>query len=110
MVGEKYTNLRGATDPIYMRDEFTYGLCNDDQGWVDGWDNDMICDSAAGVPKRILNTFGLYDCALQFGSVHAEMQAVFCDGSVHAVSYTIGNDVWTSLCAINDGQAMPPID
>jgi hypothetical protein len=40
-----------------------------------------------------------------FGSVHSNCMSVFCDGSVHAISFTISTTVWGRLCSINDGNA-----
>jgi prepilin-type N-terminal cleavage/methylation domain-containing protein len=104
LVGEKYTDPDGGLNANYTRDGTTWGLCNDDQGYVDGWDNDTICDSSQGLPKRIFVTVNDTACGFLFGSIHEQMNAVFCDGSVHAVSYNIHIDVWHNLCSINDGK------
>ncbi len=46
LIGEKYVDFQAACDPNYNgRGGTAYGPCNDDQGWVDGWDNDTICDA-----------------------------------------------------------------
>jgi prepilin-type N-terminal cleavage/methylation domain-containing protein len=113
LVGEKFVEAIGAFDPNWTRDGSTYGPCNDDQGWVDGWDNDSICfangNNGSGgpveIPKRIDVKLGTSDaCGLNFGAVHENMMAVFCDGSVHAINYDINPDVWANLCRINDGK------
>jgi prepilin-type N-terminal cleavage/methylation domain-containing protein len=98
LIGEKYLNRisqMGAPS------------CNDDQGWVDGWDNDMIAfcrGQAKGnkiqPPKRF---DGKADCGLYFGSAHVVMQAVFCDGSVHGIRFNIEPATWAAVCSINDG-------
>jgi hypothetical protein len=77
---------------------------------VDGWDNDTICFAngfrgQAGpveVPKRIAK--GTDTCGFNFGSIHKSLLAVFCDGSVHALSFNVDPGVWARLCKINDGQ------
>jgi len=110
MVGEKYVDANGAYNPSYQRPDGGYwGLCNDDQGFVDGYDNDTIC-SANGLntanvelPKKIWVTENNDACGLNFGSIHDSLMAVFCDGSVHNVSYTIDPQVWLNICVINDG-------
>ena len=88
-----------------------FGLCNDDQGYVDGWDNDAICDAngllgkdgGVELPKQIiLNQFS-DPCGFNFGSIHAALNVVFCDGSVHGVRYDIDPTIWHRLCVINDG-------
>jgi prepilin-type N-terminal cleavage/methylation domain-containing protein/prepilin-type processing-associated H-X9-DG protein len=105
LVAEKFVNPFKA----YSQSE-----CNDDQGWVDGWDNDTICDASGNgggsgnieLPKQIAIKSGDSDeCGFNFGSVHpASMNAVFCDGSVHAVAYDINPQVWVRLCSVNDGK------
>jgi prepilin-type N-terminal cleavage/methylation domain-containing protein len=110
LVGEKFVNPFKA---------WTQSECNDDQGWVDGWDNDTICDATGNaggspnkdgvsveLPKQIHVKLGSVDeCGFNFGSIHpAHMNAVFCDGSVHSISYDIDPTVWGRLCAINDGK------
>ena len=111
MVSEKYTDYIGACNPLYTRDGTTSGLCNDDQGWTDGWDNDTICFAGEGKPTLIaIGATPDGGCGWLFGSIHPQMQAVFCDGSVHNVSYTINNNVWLYLCRINDGQEVGVLD
>ncbi len=112
MVGEKYVDANGAYDPNYTRDGSTWGVCNDDQGYVDGWDNDTICfangqggrGSPVELPKKVFVTENNDACGLNFGSIHAQMNAVFCDGSVHAINYNIDVGVWARIISINDGQ------
>jgi len=98
--GEKYlSRLHSAPD------------CNDDQGYVDGWDNDTICFSRGGYatnpiyPPRPNGQVG--GCGLIFGSPHVSLLCVFVDGSVHSVSFTVDQTVWVRLCAMDDGQ---PVD
>src|SRR5581483_3640036 len=95
LVGEKYTSYQ----------QLIKQSCNNDQGWVDGWDNDTIAfgsnDGAPGwnsastspgyPPIRI--EWGGPSCALVFGSIHSSWQTVFCDGSVHSI--TAGNGTST---------------
>jgi prepilin-type N-terminal cleavage/methylation domain-containing protein len=119
LIGEKYVVAIGAYDAYWTRPGGTYGPCNDDQGWVDGWDNDTICCAEGGnnfsvptkdgysveLPRQIDVKYGDTDeCGQNFGSIHqSAMQAVFCDGSVHSISYNIDHTVWGRLCKINDG-------
>jgi len=100
LVGEKYLNrAKSAPD------------CNDDQGYVDGWDNDTICFARGGssanpiYPPQPNGRVG--GCGLIFGSPHQTLLSVFADGSVHSVRFTIDPNVWLRLCAIRDGQ---PVD
>jgi len=125
LIAEKYVG--GAV-------AWTQSSCNDDKGYVDGWDNNTICTSAGvidmgdhdvdnlgsgtnetaadndgddgdqsvQVPKMI-SASDQVDCGWLFGSVHANLQAVFCDGSVHAIQFDISPTVLGRLCSISDG-------
>jgi prepilin-type N-terminal cleavage/methylation domain-containing protein len=112
LLGEKYVDADGAYNPSYTRDGSTYGTCNDDQGWVDGWDNDTVCFANGGngsggpveLPKKMSVKENRDACGLNFGSVHEQLMAVFCDGSVHAIDFEIDPAIWVSLCRINDGR------
>ena len=99
LVGEKYLNS------LALQNQPT---CNDDQGWVDGWDNDAIAfckgDNASNPPSAPKAFDGNAGCGLYFGSSHGVMQAVFCDGSVHSINFDINPTTWLYLCIINDGQ------
>jgi prepilin-type N-terminal cleavage/methylation domain-containing protein len=124
LIGEKYVVAIGAYDPTWKRPPSdpgpnSYGPCNDDQGYVDGWDNDAICFAEGGgnflvasrdgfgveLPRRIDPITGdTDDCGNNFGSIHESMMmAVFCDGSVHAINYDIDPTVYGRICRINDG-------
>ena len=105
MVAEKFVDGAFA----FSSDEQNH--CNEDQGWVDGWDNDAVGDatgfkkdqSSLEIPKQIWAKAQTDDCGANFGSVHASCMSVFCDGSVHAISFSISNVVWGRLCSMNDG-------
>jgi hypothetical protein len=84
--------------------------CDEDQGWVDGWDNDAM-SSAYGynttgsgilVPQRS-NLVEQDTCGGLFGSFHASAIVVFVDGSVHNVAFDIQPTNWWHLLVINDG-------
>ncbi len=103
LVGEKYLNGSAIAG--------TAPACNDDQGFVDGWDNDTIGyangrNDAAGpaVPPFRFGFNGIDDCGWTFGSIHRTCTVVFCDGSVHAINYDISPIAWQRLCSRNDGQ------
>jgi hypothetical protein len=106
LVGEKYLPI---ANPATRR-------CNNDQGYVDGWDNDAICcarsDSSGAAapgtpvsPPIAINATGPA-CGLLFGSIHASCQVVFCDGSVHSIGFDIDPNVWLALCTINGGETI----
>jgi hypothetical protein len=94
LIGEKYLTWPQA---------LAGSDCDDDQGWTDGWDNDMIGFSnvAPGVP--IPDGPG-YDCGNIWGSKHpAGIQAVFCDGSVRNIYWSVTPSNFTAVCSMNNG-------
>ena len=101
LIGEKYLNVKTAS---------TNADCNDDQGWVDGWDNDTICfvrGNAAGNPIYPPQPHGnVGTCGSIFGTIHTTLTTVFCDGSVHSISLNINPNTWLYLCGIDDGQVV----
>ncbi len=92
--------------------------CSDDQGYVDGWDNDTIGlalgQAGAGGAPVIPQNFGPSipdaapgNCGSVFGSAHdGGCQFVFCDGSVHTIYYTIDPANWVRLCSGRDNQPL----
>ncbi|HTU17589.1 MAG TPA: DUF1559 domain-containing protein [Gemmataceae bacterium] len=102
LVGEKYLDRAIAT---------TQSDCDDDQGWVDGWDNDTIAcatDSSSNPPKPPQPNYNTTTCGYFFGALHpVTMTGLFCDGSVHSIPCSIDPTTWLRLCCANDGQ---PVD
>ena len=105
LVGEKYMSQAALNS---QQD------CNQDQGWINGWDNDAIVwsvgDNFGGVtPSRVPTYFGnsATMCEGKFGSVHrTAAHFVFCDGIVRGVTYDVTPAVWYALCKRDDGQAV----
>ena len=83
--------------------------CNDDEGWVDGWDNDTISfvrGTAAGNPISTPLPCGrVGGCWMIFGSMHNTLLTVFCDASVHSISFDVDPNAWLYMCSGSDGQA-----
>jgi hypothetical protein len=109
LIGEKYLRK----DQL---DSNTSSTCDEDQGWVDGWDNDAMASaigyniSSQGPMVPQLSGYSSLDsCGGFFGSVHAGMNSVFVDGSVHVIAYEIDPTNWLHLCQINDGFDLNPI-
>ncbi|HZN34238.1 MAG TPA: DUF1559 domain-containing protein [Pirellulaceae bacterium] len=86
---------------------------HDDQGFTSGWDRDEVCwcHIPPDIDRRGQDGF------LQFGSAHPSgFNAVFCDGSVRLIRYTIQSNntvtatnplgVWQRLCKREDGLAV----
>lgn len=98
LVGEKYLNIKTAN---------TTPDCNDDQGWVDGWDNDTICwargtsSTGAIITPQALGSVG--GCGGFFGTIHPAITTVFCDGSVHSITLGISPNTWLYLSGIEEG-------
>jgi prepilin-type N-terminal cleavage/methylation domain-containing protein len=109
LVGEKYLYENAFKNQSY---------CSDDQGYCDGYDNDTIGfgdgwgtspvppahftfstrDSDPDVPN------GHNNCGSNFGSIHdGGCHFVFCDGSVHTVTFSIDPNNWVHLTSTNDG-------
>jgi prepilin-type N-terminal cleavage/methylation domain-containing protein len=85
---------------------------HDDQGYTAGWDRDEVCWATIPPAQDRHGEDGYY----QFGSAHpAGFNAVFADGSIHIIAYTIQSNntppaplgVWQRLCIRNDGM---PVD
>jgi prepilin-type N-terminal cleavage/methylation domain-containing protein/prepilin-type processing-associated H-X9-DG protein len=98
MVGEKNVDpanyLSGASD-------------DDDQGWDLGFDIDNYRWSSKDYPP-LRDTKGNKDSRWEFGGVHpTAFNMVFCDGSVHSVSYSIHPEVHRRLGCRNDRKPVP---
>ena len=109
LIGEKYLAKSQIGSNIS-------NTCDEDQGWVDGWDNDSVASAIGygiqsdGVKIPQLSGYSeLNTCGGFFGSFHATMNCVFCDGSVHQISYHIDPDNWLHLLQINDEQKLDPL-
>ena len=102
MVGEKYMSQRAQ---LSQQD------CNQDQGYVNGWDNDTVVwyqgDNFGSVlPSRVPAYFNNTTtvCEGKFGSIHrAALHVVFCDAVVRSVAYSVDPQTWEYLCKIDDG-------
>lgn len=100
MAGERYLNP----------DNYTTGNAMDgDQPWTEGYDVDVNRWTYSGggdyTPQR--DRRGV-DRVFAFGSAHpTAFNMVFCDGSVHSISYTINPELHRRLGSRNDKQ---PID
>ncbi len=104
LIGEKYLsrNSQGGSFD-----------CNNDQGYTDGWDNDMIVfargDRNWGLtypsrpPVRFDKTSST--CGGWFGSTHdGGCLFALCDGSVRQITYSVNAQAFYSMCSINDNQ------
>lgn len=86
--GEKYLDPDGY---------FTGNLGSDDQGWDLGYDYDVDKWGTPSTPP-MQDTPG-NDLWTSFGSAHPNAcNFVFCDGSVHTISYTVDPNFFPLLC------------
>jgi prepilin-type N-terminal cleavage/methylation domain-containing protein/prepilin-type processing-associated H-X9-DG protein len=107
MLGEKALNIGLA--------QANHSDCNNDEGWVDNWDNDTVLYGGFA-PLRDMDITNSYCGDMDdgtwsgstFGSAHPTgFQVAFADGSVRTLSYTIKPQVLQWLSTIADGHAIP---
>ncbi|HEX5471659.1 MAG TPA: DUF1559 domain-containing protein, partial [Lacipirellulaceae bacterium] len=80
-----------------------------DMGYYQGfaWAT-MRCSMYGPIVDQPLSNIAYWQ---MFGSAHPNgINAVFADGSVHAISYDISNPIFQLLCRKNDGQQFDPTD
>ena len=112
--GTSKTYLCG--EQYLMPDHYEDGLCgNDDQSWDQGWDWDTVrwsglADSPTDKIGKADSFFTPrqdqpgYDYGFSFGSAHPiGFNMAFCDGSVHAINYSIDIETHHRLGNIADG-------
>jgi prepilin-type N-terminal cleavage/methylation domain-containing protein/prepilin-type processing-associated H-X9-DG protein len=107
--------LDGASKTIMISEKRLYtnryetGEWDDDQGWSDGWDPDVLrwCgsppapDIRAGAPGDPGNRRRGFEA----GSAHSSaVNAVFADGSVHTITYDIDARTFNNLGDRKDGR------
>ena len=95
LAGEKYLNSQSYYTGADGADNDTCLEGND-------WDVNRWVPGGGAMP--IQDTAGVGACSGSFGSAHPQgLHFVFCDGSVHLVSYKIDAATYTSLGVRNDG-------
>jgi prepilin-type N-terminal cleavage/methylation domain-containing protein len=83
--------------------EYQTGDWYDDQGWIDGWDPDVIRYTGY-VPQRDAPS-GV--SGYEFGSAHpAGIQGLFGDGSVRLIRYSVDPRLFNNIGHRQDGQAV----
>ncbi len=105
LIGERFL------DPDHYEDGTE---CANDQGWDLGYDYDVnrwtrhdptVFPPVRDKPRQ--DTPGYTGCMTIFGSAHwAKFHMVLCDGSVHAINYTIDLEVHRQLGNRQDGSAV----
>jgi prepilin-type N-terminal cleavage/methylation domain-containing protein len=94
IVSEKWLNI----------DNYGSGDWHDDQGWIDGWDPDVMRYTGfIPIPDSRGSPYG-WD-GYQFGSAHvAGINVLLADGSVRMIPYTVNATIWNNLGHRRDGQ------
>jgi hypothetical protein len=82
---------------------YANGDWHDDQGWIDGWDPDVVRYTAYIPQKDAPGGVSGYE----FGSAHAPgIQSLFGDGSVRMIRYSVNPTVFNWLGHRQDGNAI----
>jgi hypothetical protein len=104
LIGEKHMNIKYCD---------TQCQADDNVGYVGGFQDDVV-RWGAFPPKQddpeplyTWNWGSLFPSIWQFGSSHpASFQAVFCDGSVRGISYSVDPTVFSNVCNRMDGNTI----
>ncbi len=113
------SNTYLAGEKAMNSDAYTNGIDNgSDQGWDHGLDYDIVrfteffTQSGYPAPKKyfapVQDQAGNYNLIEYFGSAHpVSLNMAFCDGSVHAIAYTIDPVIHAHLGDRHDGYTIP---
>lgn len=78
---------------------------DDNEGYSSGWDHDTI--RYGSLQPMIDSNNGSGWGEQRFGSSHqGRFYAVFADGAVHGISYSVNLTNFSNMCRIDDGQAV----
>ena len=104
--GFSKTMLIGEKRLIQAR--YQTGDWHDDRGWSDGWDPDTVRSTAFEYGRDLAQPQdaprGIRDFGFHFGSTHQiGMHAVFGDGAVHKIPYSIDREIFNSMGDRRDG-------
>jgi prepilin-type N-terminal cleavage/methylation domain-containing protein/prepilin-type processing-associated H-X9-DG protein len=79
---------------------------SDNEGYTAGWDHDTV-RTTNNPPLPDSTAPGLNESDDSFGSSHTgQINAVFADGSVHALSFSVRPEVFQNLGSISDGNPL----
>lgn len=88
--------------------EYGGGAWHDDSGWCDGWDPDVIRCTDFGPHQDTING---PDTGYWVGSAHTTgVNALFADGSVRILNYSIDPLTFQNLADRLDGNVIPSLD
>lgn len=99
------SNTLAVSEKWLDKRNYATGDWHDDQGWIDGWDPDVV--RYTGFPPRKDSVSpGSWD-GYQFGSAHpAGIMAMMADGSVRMLAFTVDPTVFNNLGNREDGQSV----
>lgn len=101
MIGEKAMSLQMAMNGT--------GDCNNNEGWIGNWDNDMLVrGDQAPVPDRTITNTTYSYCGQPMGSPHdGGFYIALADGSVRLVPFSVDANVVRNLSLRADGNVIP---
>lgn len=110
LIGEKKMNFAFASTAPQPDDNvgFVGGYQDDVARWaVMSSNGNTVPAPDFSAPHYNMGGPGLMPGIWQFGSSHTgALQAVFCDGAVHSISYSVDWTVFQAICSRNDGTAV----
>ncbi len=100
------SNTMIASEKWLHIDRYESGDWHDDQGWIDGWDPDVMRYTGfLPIPDSRGSPYG-WD-GYQFGSAHPSgLNVMLADGSVRMVAFTIDATIWNNLGDRREGQVV----
>jgi prepilin-type processing-associated H-X9-DG protein len=113
----RIVNIRDGTSNTLLVGEKRLNLAflgqrqnDDDVGYASGWDNDTMRRTDLPPGEDFLGPQG-QDGGQRFGSSHpGRFNAVFADGSIHSITYSIAPPTFQYLGNMADGQTLPASD
>jgi len=104
--GTSHTYLAGERN-ICVYNYYTGSSDGDDQTWSVGYDLDVNRWTSEEIDDCTPQKDGREEIRANFGSAHPyTFNMLFCDGSIHAISYEISDDVHAHLGNRKDGKAV----
>jgi len=97
------TNTLMVSEKRLDSSRYYSGDWHDDQGWIDGWDPDVMRYTAY-IPQR--DAVGVVS-GYEFGSAHPTgINGLFGDGSVRLIRYTVNPTLFNNIGHRQDGQSV----
>lgn len=108
MVSDGLANTILVSEAWKNPNNYRNGDWHDDQGWIDGWDPDIMRYGGFAPVRDNVNGSGYGWEGYQAGSAHAPgVQCVMGDGAVRLVTYSIPLQYWNWLTDREDGKSVP---